>query len=462
MTTTLEHEQIYSAKEARFALSREMQEIWQQPRDSSTPKILRAEIAVTGLDLLEWLAAQDNPTRIYFSGRDQEDLEVAGIGFADMIQHPDKLDYDTIFGHINQYLSDTPHLRYYGGFSFAPGHEDDDWHAFGACKLLLPRFELLNDPNRNHTYLACNLLKDRDSLEKVLKEVAVVDFTSKPKFLSPGKPLSRTDEPNHEIWKENLEREIDNIKADKYEKTVLARKVELEFKEKPDPAALLYFLKQLPSRRYDFLFQFHDCCAFVGSSPERLYKRSGHLLVSEAVAGTRSRGQLEHDDHELAEELLHSDKERREHDFVIQTIIEDLEPLCSTMEVEQKKGLLKLKEGQHLITHLTGVLKEGVTDNRLIAALHPTPAVGGCPLNEALTAIQRSESFKRGWYAGIIGTVGVNSADFAVGLRSGRIHNHSLSLYSGVGVVEGSIPEMEWQEVETKIVNFMDIINNGH
>ena len=132
------------------------------------------------------------------------------------------------------------------------------------------------------------------------------------------------------------------------------------------------------------------------------------------------------------------------------------------MEVEQKRGLLKLKEGQHLITHLSAILKDNVTDDQLIAAMHPTPAVGGVPLKEALEAIERFENFKRGWYAGVIGAVGSDASDFAVGLRSGRTHNSSLSLYSGVGIVEGSNPEGEWREVEYKIVNFFDIVNQSN
>jgi menaquinone-specific isochorismate synthase len=116
-----------------------------------------------------------------------------------------------------------------------------------------------------------------------------------------------------------------------------------------------------------------------------------------------------------------------------------------------------LKETQHLISQFQGILKEGITDDVLLETLHPTPAVGGCPLNEALRAIDESETFKRGWYAGVIGTVGQNDCDFAVGLRSGRIDQKGLSLYSGVGIVEGSIPEDEWYEVDSKITTFMEM-----
>jgi menaquinone-specific isochorismate synthase len=459
------NEMIYTPEQALTIIARRLkantQDIQQLPLPAQ-PRVLRFEAAVNDVDILNWLGAQKNETKIYFSGRDPGDDEVAGIGIADEIRLPVELDYARLFEHINQRLSPQyPHLRYYGGLAFAPGHIDDDWQSFGAVRFIIPRFEILLENSTKQAYFACNVVKGRDSLPKLLDELQQLDFDSKLEFLPPGQPLSRVDSPNHDRWVENLDKAIADIKENKYMKTVLARKAELEFEKRPDSVALLSFLKHLPTRRYDFLFQFEECSAFVGSSPERLYKRKDRRLESEAVAGTRSRGREELDDNKLAKELMDSDKEQREHDFVIRTIEDDLVPLCTSLEVEQKKGLLKLREGQHLITHLNGVLKENVGDGQLIAALHPTPAVGGCPLEEALQSIAECEPFKRGWYAGIIGAVGHDHSDFAVALRSGRIHHNNLSLYSGVGIVEGSIPAGEWKEVEYKIVNFIDIINRN-
>lgn len=464
----IEHEQIISAEHASAVMARRLQSLANEfnvPARPGQDKIFRLELKLKDIDILNWLGAQPYETKIYFSGRDKGDDEVAGVGIADDIHFPLELNYSRAFEHIKQYLSSRyDHLRYYGGVAFAPGHIDDDWSSFGAVRFVLPRFEIRVPNGANagkDIYFACNIVRGRDTLPQILNQLKQLDFHSKVQFLPPGDPLSRTDWPNHDQWVSNLDKAIADIKEKRYMKTVLARKVELEFKTRPDSVSLLALLKQLPSRRYDFLFQFRKCCAFVGSSPERLYKRSGSRLHSEAVAGTRTRGLQELDDQKLAKELMDSDKEQREHDFVVRTIEEALKPLCDSLEVEQKKGLLKLREGQHLITQLNAILTQDVGDSQLIAALHPTPAVGGCPLDEALQAIENSEPFKRGWYAGVIGMVGYDSSDFAVGLRSGRIHHNNLSLYSGVGIVEGSIPEAEWKEVEYKIVNFVDIINRN-
>jgi len=90
--------------------------------------------------------------------------------------------------------------------------------------------------------------------------------------------------------------------------------------------------------------------------------------------------------------------------------------------------------------------------------LHPTPAVGGEPTDLALHAIRTLEDFDRGWYAGPIGWIGRDSAEFAVALRCGVLHNATLSLFSGAGLVTGSEPGSEWLEIEQKITDFTRIL----
>ena len=73
-------------------------------------------------------------------------------------------------------------------------------------------------------------------------------------------------------------------------------------------------------------------------------------------------------------------------------------------------------------------------------------------------AIEKIEPFERGWYAGPVGWVGHDAAEFAVGIRSGLVENNQLSLFSGAGIVQGSKPEEEWQEIENKISNYLQIL----
>lgn len=449
---------VYTPQEAKAVIAGHLKSM---AANRSTNRLLRIEVEIENLDILKWLNSQQYKTRFYFSGRDEQDTETAGIGIADSIHCTETLDFKHTFEHMRKHLTpEFPGLRYYGGFSFSPGFIDNDWESFGACRFILPRFELLVKKNR--TFLACNSTVNKNNPEeqyKVLSQLEDLNFTRYLEFSKPGEVTARTDHPDYNQWKHTLADVFDHIKKRRYNKTVLARKVDLQFKNPPDPVSILAALKQLPSRRYDFLFQFDGGSTFLGSSPERLYKRSGRSIKSEAVAGTRSRGKEENHDRLQAEELINSDKEQREHDFVVHTVERELRPLCTSMKTDDRKSLMKLKEGLHLVSYLEGTLKPSVTDEMIVIALHPTPAVGGCPAGSALEIIRETEPFKRGWYAGIIGTVGIDSADFAVGLRSGLVNGNLLSLYSGVGIVKGSNPGDEWMELEHKTRNFLDILN---
>ena len=117
---------------------------------------------------------------------------------------------------------------------------------------------------------------------------------------------------------------------------------------------------------------------------------------------------------------------------------------------------------RHLVSRVGAGLRDGVTDADLLGALHPTPAVGGYPKEGALEGIRALEPFDRGWYAGPVGWVGADGAEFAVGIRSGLVRGRTLALYSGAGIVAGSRPEEEWAEVEQKIKDFTDAFGLGN
>ena len=194
--------------------------------------------------------------------------------------------------------------------------------------------------------------------------------------------------------------------------------------------------------------------AFLGASPERLFRRDGRSVESEAVAGTRPRGVSSADDEGLRDDLLHSAKDRSEHTYVSKGIGEALAPLCEELEIEDGVSEMKLARGRHLRSRVRGTLRDGVTDAALLDALHPTPAVGGHPRDEALERYRDLEPFDRGWYAGPVGWIGAEASEFAVGIRSGLVRGRTLALFSGAGIVAGSVPDEEWAEIEQKIGDF--------
>ena len=131
---------------------------------------------------------------------------------------------------------------------------------------------------------------------------------------------------------------------------------------------------------------------------------------------------------------------------------------CTSFNREKCPKILTLSNGHHLITKFQGQLKDGINDEDILQFLHPTPALGGAPRKQAMAIIRKLEGFSRGWYGAPVGYVGLDWAEFVVGIRSGLARGKKLSIFAGAGIVQGSQAAGEWDEVENKISNFIKII----
>jgi len=257
--------------------------------------------------------------------------------------------------------------------------------------------------------------------------------------------LERRDQPTFPEWVKICEKATKAIEKRRLQKVVLARHTLLRFKEKIDPWKIL---SQLGTKETTaFLFQFSPEKAYLGLTPEKLYTRDKNHIFTESVAGTRP---IETD----GTELLKNEKERREFNFVKQFIQERLSPLCTQFSFEKDDRILRAGHVQHLYNLGKGILKEAITDELLLQTLHPTPAVGGTPRDEALSFLKK-EPFDRGWYAGAIGWMTPSAASIAVAIRSILIVGECAHLFAGVGFVEGSDPHKEWEELDIKISRYL-------
>ncbi len=255
-----------------------------------------------------------------------------------------------------------------------------------------------------------------------------------------------------------VEEVLRRIEHGPLQKVVLARRTDFRFAEAPDPFLLLHRLRAANPAGFHFAFQPEEGSTFLGVSPERLYRREGRHILSEAVAGTRRRGDSEHEDQAMGAALLESEKDRREHRFVADEVGRKLDGLCRSYRADREVSLLKLARLQHLRRGFDGTLRGGVDDAAIVAALHPTPAVAGNPTAAAVAEISKREPFHRGWYAGPLGWVGSHGADFTVAIRSGLLSGNRLALFTGAGIVRGSMPHAEWEELENKLAGFVRAI----
>jgi menaquinone-specific isochorismate synthase len=443
------------AKKIKAALASQTLPLFQEK------KIVRLKIEIPDQPLLPWLECQDFGLKTYWSDRN-DTFESAGVGAADYVDDGNGYSYFKVFERLRKYLDRSdPDVRYYGGFTFAPDQvSDNNWRRFGQHYFILPRFELCRSEDK--MFFVCNLRADIDRC----KDTAIVAQLEKIRFkndtVSNNIPaiISEKDFPEKRQWKTIVQSALDAFKARQYEKIVLARKTALVFSDNLNHFIILQKLKETASNTYKFCFQPENNIAFIGASPELLYYRNGRKLQSEAIAGTRSRGRSRQEDQRFGEELLQSEKDLREHRYVIESIRNAFRTLvpsalnCNDMSV----SLLKLAHIQHLIAQFNLEVKENISDAQLIDALHPTAAVGGYPKHKAVEEIGHLEGFDRGWYAAPVGWVKPDASQFVVAIRSGLVKDNTLSLYSGAGIVKGSVPDNEWEEMNNKIDNFLSVL----
>jgi menaquinone-specific isochorismate synthase len=425
-------------------------------------RIARLAVPAGRIDPFRWLSEQRMFPKVYWSGREDR-AGVAAVGIADLREAG-------VSGSLSKLLGSLPDsgvsgARYYGGARFDPlGQPDEEWAAFSAYRFVLPRFEL--HAGETETMLVCNLVLPRnmDDASKIVQEIEDLSLPERASGALLPAPIFREDSPDFQGWRENVERALVAFSEGRLGKVVLARRAEFGFCRDLDPTLLLESLKAATPGCFHFYAEPEDGIAFLGASPERLFRREGRAVESEAVAGTRPRGVSSAEDEGLRDDLLHSAKDRSEHTYVSKGLREALEPLCEELEIEDCVSEMMLARGRHLRSKVSGTLRDGVTDAALLAAMHPTPAVGGHPRSEALEHIHALEPFDRGWYAGPVGWIGAEDSEFAVGIRSGLVRGRTLALFSGAGIVAGSVPDEEWAEIEQKIGDFTGMfgLEQGH
>lgn len=246
-------------------------------------------------------------------------------------------------------------------------------------------------------------------------------------------------------------RGLERIGAGEFEKIVLARAIDLEADRPLHPLTVLNGLRQRFPDCYAFSAAGGAGASFIGAAPERLVRVSQGVVETEALAGSARRGASASEDAALAAGLQRSEKDLREHRHVIDSIFRRVEPLGVRLEFPDTPGLRKLANVQHLHTPMRAPLPEGVRLLDLVAALHPTPAVGGSPRAAAVAAIRGLEGFPRGLYAGALGWINARGGgEFFVGLRSALVEGAKARIYAGAGIVAGSEPDREFAETELK------------
>jgi menaquinone-specific isochorismate synthase len=260
---------------------------------------------------------------------------------------------------------------------------------------------------------------------------------------------------SEEGWMAAVAAGVAEIRTGALEKLVLARDVVATV---PTGVKAAEVLRELSAR-------YRECWTYgvdglVGATPEMLIQVEGRTAQARVLAGTLDRRDADGmagSPLEFAERVLAgSEKQRHEHDIAIQSLTTQLAPFSEAMNAHSEPFILELPNVWHLASDVKAELAEVEghvpTCLALINALHPTAAVCGTPTTVAGALIRKLEHLDRGPYAGPVGWLdAAGNGEWGIALRGAVIESpHTVRLYAGCGVVDGSVPETELAETWAK------------
>jgi salicylate biosynthesis isochorismate synthase len=347
--------------------------------------------------------------------------------------------------------------RALGGFSFDDAPSSSAiWDGFEAACLLLPALLLTTTPAGS--WLTASMVVEPEGIPPgtmigSLHETWAHLATTPVHPSGPARQSLRIArrQPESAAWQDSVARLAGAVGRGRLDKAVLSREVSLQAASDIDITGVLRRLEVSAPESTIFAVS-RGPRTFLGATPERLVSLHGRELRTMAMAGSARRDATPEVDDALAAELLASDKEREEHAVVVAMLREALTPVSAELSIPSAPTVVRLRHVQHLVTPVSGRLRDEADVLTLVERLHPTPAVGGTPRELALELIAEEEPHERGWYAGPLGWVDrQGDGEFVVALRCGVVSGSEATLFAGCGIVADSDPQREWQESSTKL-----------
>ena len=355
----------------------------------------------------------------------------------------------------------------FGGFAFAPqGGASPQWAGFAPASLVVPevlleRVECDGSLSTRMT-LAALASPDDDEDELLARLSARADeLRERPLPLLDPAPsgvyrVATAMPPEH--YEAAVARAVELIEAGRLEKIVLAREVHVHAPRTHDPAAVMSVLREEFPSCFSFCVGRGDA-TFLAASPELLLRREGHRVSTIALAGSMRRSADPAIDDHLAEQLLRDPGYREEHAIVARRIERTLRAHAIWVAAAHEPVIVKIANIQHLATPIRAQMSRPLDALELAEIMHPTPAVGGEPLERAAPLIPALEGLDRGWYVGPVGWVDSSGdGEFCVALRCALLRGTLARCFAGGGIVRGSDPAAELAETEVKLAALLPLL----
>ncbi|MDG4658320.1 anthranilate synthase component I [Ectobacillus antri] len=281
---------------------------------------------------------------------------------------------------------------------------------------------------------------------------------------APATPVAKLKAEFHSNIKEDefyemVNRAKEYIKAGDIFQVVLSQRLRTIFDG--DPFGLYRRLRITNPSPYMFYVDFGSYTV-LGSSPESLLSVKGDKVITNPIAGTRPRGRDKEEDEKIAKELRGNEKEKAEHLMLVDLGRNDLGLVSEigTVKPEKFMEIERYSHVMHLVSEVSGQLREGVTCLDALQYCLPAGTVSGAPKIRAMTIIDELENKKRGVYAGTVGYISFNGdMDMALAIRTMVVKDNKAYIQAGAGIVYDSEPEAEYMETINKAKALLEVLS---
>jgi len=332
-----------------------------------------------------------------------------------------------------------------------PVFPDGEW-------MLADRIVVFDNLHHELKVLSCAHLASHDSAEAAYRAAMenveqLCESLQKP-LEDRGEPPSLTDlreEWDQAHFEAAVRQAKEYVAAGDCMQVVLSRRVTARYQG--DPFRLYRALRGLSPTPYLFYLRFGER-ALAGASPELLVRRQGDSVTVRPIAGTRPRGQTQAEDVALEHELKADPKERAEHVMLVDLGRNDVGRVSKlgSVKVEEREVIERYSHVMHLVSQVSGTLREDRDALDVVAASFPAGTVSGAPKVRAMEIIDELEPSARGPYAGAAGYLGFDGAlDLAITIRSVALAGEELRFQAGAGIVHDSDPRTEYEETGHKL-----------
>ncbi|MAM44910.1 MAG: hypothetical protein CL703_04385 [Chloroflexi bacterium] len=323
-----------------------------------------------------------------------------------------------------------------GGFSFDSINylKNDEWNDFPIAEFIIPEYALKFEKNKLYHYGSDDNLKNYFS--SATKNINIKDCAS---------TLS-VKEKNLEEWTDLIKRAKESIKNSSLEKIVVANRQKIHLSKIDIGKTIQNLIIRYPNCT-TFMYKNGESI-FFGSTPEKIFDYNGEVLRIQALASSIPNNGQKFSE---IESSFKNSTLRKEHNIVVNHFIQKLKSISKEKIIISDPMIIELENIYHLLTKLQIKIKH-LNHLNILESLHPSPALSGYPVDEAIEWIRKYETFHRGWYSGTIGYIDNNESHFYAALRCANFlsNKQTIMAYAGNGIVENSNADFEIKELKSK------------